>query len=61
MDCRPHFVDSGAPGRGCAYGLPCELDGILYIVDWISLFFEYLIQIDFSACNDIFLVHDLLH
>jgi hypothetical protein len=32
-----------------------------YVVDWITLFFEYLIQIDFSACNDISLVRDLLH
>ena len=29
MDCRPYFVDSGAPGRGCAYRLPDEPDGVL--------------------------------
>ena len=27
VDCRLAFVDSGAPGRGCAYNLPSEQDG----------------------------------
>jgi len=29
MDWRPYFIDSGAPGRGCAYRLPDKPDGVL--------------------------------
>jgi hypothetical protein len=42
MDCRPCFVDSGAPGRGCAYRLPGEPDGNFFVnsllkIGWVVL------------------------
>jgi hypothetical protein len=31
MDCRPRFINSGAPGRGCAYRLLGEPDGNFFV------------------------------